>query len=167
MLVALKEGTIEELKRRKKRKTAVTETEWPERVREWLNLPNNTRMHPGKATVSVAHGVRKPKIWLQKTRRVLMEELREQYLDEDPPSVSTLLTLIGKNYLRPGEGDRENNVCVKHSNMTHKVKKLRPLDPSLPTSSRELSGLVMCPPSETNVFSLQDPLTWKEACALR
>ena len=167
VLVAMEKGDLEDIKKRKKKRTAVTETEWPTRIMEALMLQENTRMHPGKATCSVAYGVRKEKIWLRKTKRQFVEELRKKYEDEDPPSVATLLTLIPKNFRRPGEKDRENNVCVKHSNMGHLTRKLRPALPSIPSSSRELSALVMCPPSDSNPYSVLDPLTWNKECALR
>ena len=103
----------------------------------------------------------------QKPKKQIIEELKEQYKEETQFSVSTLLTLIPKNYVAPGEGDRECNVCVKHTNEENLTRKLRAFDPSLPTSSRELSALVMCPPSPTNVFSVMEPLTWNQKCSLR
>ena len=167
VLAAMKGGTLEDLKKRKKKKTSVTETEWPERIMAALEMPENTRMQPGNSSVSVAYGVQKPKIWLQKPKKQIIEELKEQYKEETQFSVSTLLTLIPKNYVAPGEGDRECNVCVKHTNEENLTRKLRAFDPSLPTSSRELSALVMCPPSPTNVFSVMEPLTWNQKCSLR
>ena len=167
VLAAMKDDRVEELKRKKKKWNAVTETAWPERVKAALLLPTNTRASPGKDSVSIAYGVRREKMILQKPKKQLMEELRALYRDEDPPSVSTLLTLIPANFVRPTARDRQANACVKHSNLTHLSKALRPVLPSLPSASRELAGLVMCPPSETNVFSLLDPLTWRRECALR
>ena len=167
VLKAIEDGTVDDLKRRAKRKTAITETEWPERVIEALLLPTNSRAQPGNAFVSVAYGVRKPKMWLRKSKLKFVQELLAKYGDEALPSVSTMFTLIPKNYVQPGEGDRENNCCVGHSNMYHMSKNLRSVIPSLPSHSRELSCLVMCPASPSNLRDIWDPLTWRRECALR
>ena len=179
VLKAMEAGKVKELARKRKRRTAITETEWPARVMEALLSPHNVRMTPGRTSVSVAHGVRKPLGLLLKTRRQIVEEVREKVRkermeereegeeEEKLPSIATLLTLIPKNFRQPKERDRVNNVCTKHSNMTHLVSKLRPVLPSLPLSSRELSGLVMCPPSTEKPFTLDQPLTWRKECALR
>ena len=170
ILTAQKEGKVEELKVRSKRRTAVSETVWVRRMAEWLELPEHVRTQPGVAKVSVAYGVRREIFWLLKPKKQLAEELRAKYRaegEERLPCVSTLLTLIPSNYRRPREQDRLRNVCVKHSNLTHMVRKLRPLLPDLPTSSAELSGLAMCAPSPANMFTLASPLTWRRECALR
>ena len=171
---------MEDLKRRRGRRTAVGCSEWPERVLEYLLLPTNSRTQPGAASVSVAYGVRKPKVFLVRTRREILEELREKYQDEvpPPPSVSTLSTCIPAYFLAPREADRENNICVKHANLAHLATKLRPLMPSLSVSSREISLMVMCdpwhppmvvPPGGVAPTSYTDeqPLTWPKACSLR
>ena len=167
ILTAVKDGTVEDVKKRKKQKTAITETEWPKRILDALLLQVHTRMQPGGATISIAYGVKRPKIWMKKAKYQFLREVREQYPDETWPSLSTLRQLIPANYLRPKEGDRENNVCVRHSNLEKQSKGLRPFIPSLPVHSREQCALVMCPPSATNVFSVMDPLTWRKECALR
>ena len=167
ILTAVKEGTVEDVKKRKKQKTAITETEWPQRILDALLLPVNTRMQPGTASVSIAYGVRRPKIWMRKPKYQFLREVREQYPEETWPSLSTLRQLIPANYLRPKEGDRECNVCVRHSNLEKSSKAVRLWIPSLPVHSREQCALVMCPPSPSNVFSVMDPLTWRMECALR
>lgn len=195
VLTAVRDGTVEELKRRKGRSTAVGSSEWPERVLEYLLLPSNSRTQPGAASVSVAYGVRKPKVYLVRTRRDILEDLREKYKDEvpPPPSVSTLSTCIPAYFLAPREADRENNICVKHANLAHLATKLRPLVPSLPVSSREISLMVMCDPWHppmvvppgglpstwhppmvlppggvpATYYTEDQPLTWPKACSLR
>ena len=169
VLTSLRDGTIDEMKKRKKQKTAVTETEWPQRIMDALQLQIHTRMHPGNSTVSIAYGVQRPKIWMRKAMFQFLREVRDQYPNESEswPSLSTLRKLVPANYLHPKEGDREQNTCVRHSNINKMCKGLRPVIPSLPVHSREQSGLVMCPPSDTNVFNLMDPLTWRMECALR
>ena len=161
------EGKVDDVKKRKKNKHAISETEWPERIREALQLQVNTRMNPGNASISLAYGVRAPKIFMRKSKIELLRELRAAYSHEDVPSVVTLLTHIPKNYMHASEADRENNLCVKHSNLEHSVAGMRPYVPSLPATSRELAGLVMCPASGTNVFDIMKPLTWNKECALR
>ena len=56
-MTAVRDGTVEDMKKRAKQKTAITETEWPQRVLDALLLPVNTRMQPGTASVSIAYGV--------------------------------------------------------------------------------------------------------------
>ena len=114
ILTAVKEGTVEDVKKRKKQKTAITETEWPQRILDALLLPVNTRMQPGTASVSIAYGVRRPKIWMRKPKYQFLREVREQYPEETWPSLSTLRQLIPANYLRPKEGDvsRPGVQCV-------------------------------------------------------
>jgi hypothetical protein len=167
ILVALRDKKVKEMMKKTKKKTAVTETEWPKHMLEALQRQENTRCCPGNVTISVAYSVRLPKIILEKPKLQLAAEVREEWRVEgvEPPSVSTLMTLIPANYVRAGNIDRENNVCVKHSNMQHMVRKLRPICPDLPRSSLELAGLMMCPPSKDN--SLLKPLTWWRECALR
>ena len=182
VLVAMRDGQEEELKRRKVRRTAVTNTVWPERVMERLLLPTTSRTQPGGAKVSVAYGVTRPKMFLNLPKEDIVQQLREEYREEvpPPPSLSTLLTLIPANFLQPREADRESNVCVKHANITHLVMALRPVIPSLPVSSKELSSLVMCSPWHPPMaaptpwhppmvrpYTTEDPLTWPTACALR
>ena len=130
ILTAVKDGTVEDVKKRKKQKTAITETEWPKRILDALLLQVHTRMQPGGATVSIAYGVKRPKIWMKKAKYQFLREVREQYPDETWPSLSTLRQLIPANYLRPKEGDRENNVCVRHSNLEKQSKGLRPFIPT-------------------------------------
>ena len=176
MLEAKSEGKEKELERRKRKKTVVTETEWPRRVQEALRDPNNVRMTPGKTSVSVAWKTRMPLILLTKTKREILDEVVMRYREEvgelgevedKIPSISTLLRLIPKNYRQPKESDRLNNVCVKHSNMSYLVQKVRAVVPTLPLSSRELAGLSMCPPTTARPYTLLDPLTWPEECSLR
>jgi hypothetical protein len=166
-MTAVRDGTVEDMKKRAKQKTAITETEWPQRILDALLLPVNTRMQPGTASVSIAYGVRRPKIWMNKPKFQFLREVREQYPEETWPSLSTLSQLIPANYLRPKEGDREANVCVRHSNLDKSSRELRRWIPSLPVHSREQCALVMCPPSAANVYSVMDPLTWRKECALR
>jgi hypothetical protein len=161
------EGKVDDVKKRKKNKHAISESEWPERIREALLLQVNTRMNPGNASVSLAYGVRAPKIFMRKSKMELLKELRAAYSHEVVPSVVALLTHIPKNYMHAKEADRENNVCVKHSNLEHIVLGLRPYVPSLPATSREIASLVMCPASDSNVIDLMAPLTWNRKCALR
>ena len=137
VLSAMKDGRLEDIKKRAKKRTAISEGVWPDRVREALQLQRNTRMVPGNRTVSMAYGVRRPLIHMRRSKIAMLKELREQYEHEGPPSVSTLLTLIPANYKHPGEKDRECNCCVQHCNLWHCGKALRPLVPSLPVSSRQ------------------------------
>ena len=167
VLVAMREDRVEEMKERKRRRTCVVGSVWQERVNEALFLQSNTRTVPGKASVSVAYGQRRPKILLLRSKRDIAQEIRQAHMAEGPPCLSTILTLFPANFVRPTERDREANACVRHSNLWQLVKGLKGYLPSLPSSSRELAAMVMCPPSATKVYSVLEPLTWVEACALR
>jgi hypothetical protein len=171
LLTAIKENKVEEMKTKKTKKTAITESDWPRRVAAALQLPTNVRFNPGAGSVSLSYGKRASKVFMEKSKVVFVREVLAEYKElnpeEESPCMSSMLCLIPANYRQKKEADRENNVCPSHSNMDHLVGKLRPIVPSLPTSSKELSGLVMCPPSATNIFSLAKPLTWNRACSLR
>ena len=167
VLVAMGEERVEEMKKRKTRRTCVVGSVWQERVNEALYLQTNTRTVPGKASISVAYGQPRPRILLLRAKRDIAQDIRQEHMAERPPCLSTLLTLFPANFVRPTERDREANACVKHSNLWQMTKGLRPYLPALPSSSRELAGKVMCSPSTTSPYSLLEPLTWREACALR
>ena len=176
VLLAMAEGTVEQLERKKKRKTAITETGWPARVVEALRDPTSVRTTPGKSYVSVGFKNRQPLVLLTRTKREILEGVVRRYREEEGelgeveervPSISTLLTLIPRNYRQPRPSDQQANVCVKHENLTYLVTKLRAVIPSLPLSSKELAGLAMCPPSAARPYSLLDPLTWPQDCSLR
>ena len=170
MLVAIKEGKVEELKV-VKRRSSLSESEWPQRIAAALMLSENVRFNPGASSVSLSYGRRAPKIFMEKSKLVFVKELQEYYKELDPAEHcfcrTSLLSLIPGNYRQTKEADRENNICPKHSNLSHLLKKVRPVVPSLPSSSTEIAGLAMCSPSAAQPFTLHKPLTWRKECALR
>ena len=170
MLVAIKNGKVEELKV-VKRRSSLLESDWPKRIAAALMLSENVRFNPGAGSVSLSYGNRAPKVFMEKSKLVFVKELQEYYKelnkDEHCFCRTSLLSLIPGNYRQTKEADRENNVCPKHSNLSHLLKKVRPVVPSLPSSSTEIAGMAMCAPSAAQPFTLHKPLTWRKECAIR
>ena len=77
-LTFIQDGTPEKLFKREVYNNAVKAIDWPEKLRECVILPENSRPVPGKDTISIRRGCRVPKYILKRNKLELIKSFLEQ-----------------------------------------------------------------------------------------
>lgn len=151
---------------RRKRVDAIHVTEWPRMIADFVFRPENTRSVPGKETVSVRYGVRKPKYLLLKSRDEIAKAFKAEYPSCDY-SLSVIKREFPPNAVTPTTRDQERNTCPHHANARRLIKCINKAFRKhgvaiLPHSCRDICMTVMCQQEGVNA---SEPTTWKPNCA--
>ena len=77
-LTVIQDGTTEKLFNREVDNNAVKATDWPEKLREFVIIPEHSRPVPGKDTISSRRGCRVPKYILKRNKLELIKSFLEQ-----------------------------------------------------------------------------------------
>ena len=163
ILKCMNDGTTDKLFERTTRRDAIKGTHFPQLLKEFAMLPENSRSCPDE-TISINYGTRADKYLLNKPRLEVIKNF--QLMNPDCPySQRVLLREWPRQIVTPSDRDLQRNVCPTHSNarrLERAINKHLGLD-TIPTSVRMICTMTMCPSDCVNPL---DPLTWQEECAM-
>ena len=164
VLTMIGNGTPEKLFKREVYNNAIKATDWPEKLREFVILPDNSRPVPGKDTISIRRGCRVPKYVLKRNKL----ELIQKFLEDNPScpfSSRTLLREFPQFAVTPTAKDKGRNTCAAHSNGRRLLVALQKqgILTQLPVSCRSVASLGLCKPVN---FSSGNFLSWLKECCV-
>ena len=136
---------------------------WTDLIAQFVLKPENARAVPGKETVSIKYGVRRPKYLLRKTRATIAAE----FLSANPTcpyKSSTIMREFPQNAVTASSKDKKRNSCPYHCNARRIIQALHMNDTAkeIPISCRGMSMLHMCPDES---IEANEPTQWNRECA--
>ena len=163
------DGKEEDLYQHHDRVDAIKSTEWPNLIKEYVFLPENTRSVPGQQQVSVRYGVHLPKFILLRSRKCIASDFKAKY-PECPFKIPTIIREFPQNAVTPTSRDIERNTCPIHANVRRLVNRINRVfrkkgfnNLMLPSSCRELASSAMC---QSPMVSFTEPTSWNIDCVM-